>query len=79
MKLNKLDNSNINITKEREMMTKNGKVKLRKKSKESRSRTRTLTSPEARESSNLRPWTSYSASILLKISWALISNKACNS
>ena len=79
MKLNKFVNSNINITKEREMMTKNGKVKSRKRSKESRSRTRTLTSLEARESNNSKPWISSSASILLKTSWAQISNKACNS
>tara|TARA_B110000285_G_C14972283_1_gene537187 strand:+ start:335 stop:493 length:159 start_codon:yes stop_codon:yes gene_type:complete len=52
MKLNKLDNSNINITKEREMMTKNGRVKSRKRSKELRSRIRTLISLEARENSN---------------------------
>jgi hypothetical protein len=30
MKLSKLDNSNINITKEREMMTKNGKSEVKK-------------------------------------------------
>lgn len=79
MKLNKFDNSNINITKEREMMTKNGKVRLRKKSNESRLRTRILISLEARESNKWRPWTSFSASTLLKTSWAQISNKACNS
>jgi len=55
MKLNKLDNSNINIIKEREMMTKNGKVKLKKRFKESRLRTRTSILLEVKENLNLKP------------------------
>jgi len=55
MKSNKLDNSNINIIKEREMMTKNGKVKLKKRLTESRLRIRTLILQEVKENLNLKP------------------------